>query len=367
MELVLCLAAFWPRRRRARRCAQSSSIPLFSSQSNHQVPTPPRRRTRQGLDEDLHGACSARGSTTVCTAAPARRGRAAVGAGGGGAGRGARALSKDVPCWPPQKRGRGRGVAPAGRRRRPRRPPPPRVAGAQRCAGAATCVIADRRSHRWPTPKTTAATPALPLRADRARRRRRPRALTAAPPAATRFTPHPPVPRARALTSPVNLRFADFSRTPNERLRRDRRRPPGARRLGALLRLHRLPVHEDQRVPDRREHRHGRARQPGPEGHAGRRAVEAGARRLDQVPHGGVHLPRRLRAGARRHPLRPLLRHRVVADRDVGLGLVRLGRHAVGVGGLVGHDGRHRRQPQDHVGVRRMRALQQEGDAQRRP
>ena len=120
------------RRRPARRC-----VPLLLSshlKPSHRAPTPPRRRTRQGLDEDLHGACSARGSTTVCTAAPARRGRAAVGAGGGGAGRGARALSKDVP-GSHRRRGRGRGVAPAGRRRRPRRPPPPRVAGAQRCAG----------------------------------------------------------------------------------------------------------------------------------------------------------------------------------------------------------------------------------------
>ena len=88
-------------------------------------------------------------------------------------------------------------------------------------AGAHSALRADRRgrrdeiarSRRCQAPKTTAAIPALPLRADRARRRRRPRALAAAPPATTRITPHPPVPRARALTSPVNLRFADFSRT----------------------------------------------------------------------------------------------------------------------------------------------------------
>ena len=202
-------SSFCVSRHFGRAAGGRGAVPLFSSQSNHQVPTPPRRRTRQGLDEDLHGACSARGSTTVCTAAPARRGRAAVGAGGGGAGRGARALSKDVP-GSHRRRGRGRGVAPAGRRRRPRRPPPPRVAGAQHCAACARRPRASsridariggrrprlRRRHRRSLCARTAPAAAAA------------RALTAAPPAATRFTS--PASAQRQRPSPVNLRFATF-------------------------------------------------------------------------------------------------------------------------------------------------------------
>ena len=208
-------SSFCVSRHFGRAAGGRGAVPLFSSQSNHQVPTPPRRRTRQGLDEDLHGACSARGSTTVCTAAPARWGRAAVGAGGGGEG-GARGSCKHAPAEPEPPRAEDVGWLP----RDAAADPPAEAAAAKhartaRCAGrAATCAASQIDARLGtPTTKTTAAAPALPLRADRARSRRRPRALTAAPPATTRITPHPPVPRARALTSPVNLRFADFSRT----------------------------------------------------------------------------------------------------------------------------------------------------------
>ena len=137
-------SSFCVSRHFGRAAGGRGAVPLFSSQSNHQVPTPPRRRTRQGLDEDLHGACSARGSTTVCTAAPARRGRAAVGAGGGGAGRGARALSKDVPCWPPQKGPRTRGGS-CGT------PPPAASAAAAACGRRAALCGGGHVRHRRST------------------------------------------------------------------------------------------------------------------------------------------------------------------------------------------------------------------------
>ena len=148
-----CVSRTPPAGRRRCGAAALAARPLKPS---NRAPTPPRRRTRQGLDEDLHGACSARGSTTVCTAAPARCGRAAVGAGGGGEGAGRGAPASTRLQTEPPNRGRGtRGWLPRDAAAAAGSAAAAAATGrTARCArGGHVRRHADRRSHRWPTPQ----------------------------------------------------------------------------------------------------------------------------------------------------------------------------------------------------------------------